>query len=52
MIVMGVFEIDRFRKEKLRIHHMTIMEIARGQAEVAKLQKDMYNHILDNHNLM
>lgn len=51
-MLLGFFEIDRFRENKLKTHQKTISQVAVVQVEFAKLQKDMYNHILDNHNLI
>jgi uncharacterized membrane-anchored protein YhcB (DUF1043 family) len=51
-MVLGLFEIDRFKNEKLKLHNNIISEMAKIQLEIAKLRKDLYSHILDNHNLM
>jgi hypothetical protein len=51
-MLLGFFEIDRFREDKMKTHQRTITQIATVQVEFAKLQKDLYNHILDNHNLI
>jgi len=51
-MILGFFEIDRFREEKIKSHNKTLSQVAAIQVEFARLQKDLYNHILDNHNLI
>jgi hypothetical protein len=39
VMVMGLFEIDRFKKEKCRVHNRVFLEIASIQVEFARLEK-------------
>ena len=52
IIVLGFFEIDRFKNDKIRVYKETITKVSKIQLQFAEIQKKIFKHILDNHNLL
>ena len=52
VILLGVFEIPRFRHLKLKNYFEMVKKIAAFQIEYTRLRAKICEHILDNHNLL
>ncbi len=50
--MMGYFEIERFRKDKVRLYFETIKKVAAFQKEFNGIRAEICEHVLENHNLL
>lgn len=51
-VLLGHFEIDRFKNEKSREYFHTLRRISESEAEFAAIKTAIFEHILENHNLV
>lgn len=52
VLLMGYYEIERFRKDKLNLYFETIKKIAMFQKEFNTIKGEICTHVLENHNLL
>jgi uncharacterized membrane-anchored protein YhcB (DUF1043 family) len=52
VLLLGYFEIERFRKEKVKVYFETIKKVAVFQKELNAIKAEICEHVLENHNLL
>jgi hypothetical protein len=52
VLLLGYFEIPRFRKDKLKTYYATLKRVASFQIEFTMLRSQICSHVLENHNLL
>ena len=50
-VILGHFEIDRSKQEKVSVYFRSLLKVGECEAEFANLKTEIFEHILENHNL-
>lgn len=50
-VILGHFEIDRFKQEKTATYFKSVLKVGECEAEFANIKTEIFEHILENHNL-
>lgn len=51
-MILGHFEIDRFKHEKSQQYFKSLKKIGDNEVEYTQIKEAIFEHILENHNLV